>query len=213
MAAPAEPLFVVREPEGRRGRLYQREHAVRTRGDVVDDLLVLASQAGDASAFERLAARWHPRLVRHARRLTGDADAASDVVQDAWIAVARGLPRLRDPSRFGAWALRIAGRRAADWIGRRVQARTRMAAADAAPKAAALDTPADDRIALIRAAFRALAAPDRLLVTLYYVDGYSVAEAAVILGVPAGTVKSRLFHARERLRAELEVSDGAHNRR
>ena len=186
---------------------------MRTRGDVVDDLLVLASQAGDTSAFERLASRWHPRLLRHARRLTGDADAASDIAQDTWIAVVRGLPRLRDPARFGAWALRIAGRRAADWIGRRVQTRTRMAAAAEAPKATAPDTSADNRIALLRAAFRTLAAPDRLLVTLYYVDGYSVAETAVILGVPAGTVKSRLFHARERLRAELEVSDGAHDRR
>jgi RNA polymerase sigma-70 factor (ECF subfamily) len=186
---------------------------VRTRGDVVDDLQVLACQAGDTSAFERLAARWHPRILRHARRLTGDADAASDVAQDTWIAVVRGLPRLRDPARFGAWALRIAGRGAADWIGRRVQTRTRMAAAAEAPKSTAPDTSADNRIALLRAAFKTLAAPDRLLVTLYYVDGYSVAETAVILGVPAGTVKSRLFHARERLRAELEVSDGAHDRR
>ena len=186
---------------------------MRTRGDVIDDLLVLASQAGDASAFERLVARWHPRLLRHARRLTGDADAASDVAQDTWIAVVRGLPRLRDPARFGAWALRIAGRRAADWIGRRVRARTRVAAAHEALKGAAgADAAADDRITRLRTAVRALAAPDRLLVTLYYVDGYSVAETAVIVGVPAGTVKSRLFHARERLRAELEVSDGAHER-
>ncbi len=187
---------------------------MRTRGDVVDDLLVLGCQAGDRSAFERLVARWHPRILRHARRLTGDADAASDIAQDTWIAVVRGLPRLRDPARFGAWALRIAGRRAADWIGRRVQTRTRMAAAAAeAPKATAPDTAADNRIALLRAAFKTLASPDRLLVTLHYVDGYSVAETAVILGVPAGTIKSRLFHARERLRAELEVSDGAPDRR
>jgi RNA polymerase sigma-70 factor (ECF subfamily) len=186
---------------------------VRTRGDVVDDLLVLASQAGDASAFERLVARWHPRILRHARRLTGDADAASDVAQDTWIAVVRGLPRLRDPARFGAWALRIAGWRAADWIGRRVQTRTRMAEAARAPGAAGANALADDRVTRLRTAVRSLAPSDRLLVTLYYVDGYSVAETAVILGVPAGTVKSRLSHARERLRAELEVSDGAHDRR
>jgi RNA polymerase sigma-70 factor (ECF subfamily) len=74
------------------------------------------------------------------------------------------------------------------------------------------DTSDDDRVARLRAAFRTLPAADRLLLTLYYVDGYSVAEAAIILEVPAGTVKSRLFHARERLRAGLEVSDGAHDR-
>jgi RNA polymerase sigma-70 factor (ECF subfamily) len=186
---------------------------VRTRGDVVDDLLVLAAQAGDAAAFERLAARWHPRILRHARRLTRDADAAADIAQDTWMAVVRGLGRLRDPSRFGPWALRIAGRRAADWIGSRAQARTRAAQGEDAPGAAVPDTSGDERVARLRAAFRTLAAADRLLMTLYYVEGYSVAEAAIILEVPPGTVKSRLFHARERLRAELEVSDAAHDRR
>ena len=128
------------------------------------------------------------------------------------MAVVRGLSRLRDPSRFGPWALRIAGRKAADWIGSRVQARARTAAPQEVPVAGAGDAHADERIARLRRAFRTLAAPDRLLVTLYYVDGYSVAEIAMILGVPAGTVKSRLFHARQRLRAGLEVSDGAHDR-
>jgi len=186
---------------------------VRTRGDVVDDLLVLASQAGDATAFDRLAARWHPRILRHATRLTRDADAAGDIAQDTWMAVVRGLGRLRDPARFGPWALRIAGRKAADWIGSRVRARARAAQAEDAPGAALPDTQADERIGRLRAAFRTLAAADRLLMTLYYVEGYSVAEAAIILEVPPGTVKSRLFHARERLRAELEVSDAAHDRR
>ena len=186
---------------------------MRTRGDVVDDLLVLAAQTGDAAAFDRLAARWHPRILRHARRLTRDADAAADIAQDTWMAVVRGLGRLRDPSCFGPWALRIAGRRAADWIGCRVQARARAAQAEDAPAAALPDTDDDERVPRLRAAFRTLDASDRLLVTLYYADGYSVAETAIILGVPAGTVKSRLFHARERLRDGLEVSDGAHERR
>jgi RNA polymerase sigma-70 factor (ECF subfamily) len=88
-----------------------------------------------------------------------------------------------------------------------------MAEAARAPGAAGANALADDRVTRLRTAVRSLAPSDRLLVTLYYVDGYSVAETAVILGVPAGTVKSRLSHARERLRAELEVSDGAHDRR
>jgi len=181
---------------------------MRSRERVVDEMLVLAAQARQVEAFERLAVRWHPRLVRHARRLTGDAEGAQEAVQDAWIAVARGLCRLKDPARFGPWALRIVTRRSADWIGRRQRTRQRTATLDAASQAQAPpDAPNDDR-ARVREALRRLAPEQRALIAMFYVEALTVAEIADVLEVPAGTVKSRLFHARERLRAALEVQDG-----
>jgi RNA polymerase sigma-70 factor (ECF subfamily) len=96
---------------------------VRTREDVIDDLLVLAVQAGDLGAFERFATRWHPRLFRHARRLTGGVEGARDVTQEAWVAIVRGLGRRQDPAMFAPWALQITGRRCADWIARQRRAR------------------------------------------------------------------------------------------
>jgi len=182
---------------------------VRSRQRVVDEMLVLAAQARQVEAFEQLAVRWHPRLVRHARRLTGDPEGAQEVAQDAWIAVARGLYRLQDPARFGSWALRIVTRRAADWIGRRQRTRQRSAALDAASQVQApLEAPTDDR-ARVREALGRLAAGERALLAMFYVEDLTVAEIAEVLDVPAGTIKSRLFHARERLRAALEVHDGA----
>ena len=86
--------------------MRQREH-------VVDELLVLATQAGHTDAFEQLARRWHPRLLRHALRLTGDPDGAREAAQETWAVVARSISRLKDPACFGPWALRIAGRRCA----------------------------------------------------------------------------------------------------
>jgi RNA polymerase sigma factor (sigma-70 family) len=186
---------------------------VRTRERVVDELLVLAAQAWDARAFERLASRWHPRLLRHAARLTGDADGAEDAVQEAWVAIARGLGRLADPAAFGAWALRITGRRCADWVGRRQRMRQRFADLDAAANVpAAADERADD-VSLLRKAIRDLGPQQRALLAMRYVEGLSLGEIARALGVPAGTVKSRLYHARERLRAALEAHDDAQERR
>jgi hypothetical protein len=57
---------------------------------VYDEYLVVAAQGGDRAAWERLVARWQPRLLRHAWRLTGQADRAADLVQDAWVDICAG---------------------------------------------------------------------------------------------------------------------------
>ena len=176
-----------------------------TRSAAVDARLVVSARAGDAQAFDRLVARWHPRLLRHARRLTGDADAARDVTQDTWVAIVRGLGRLREPATFGPWALRITPRRCADWIGHRQAVRawdTAVEPTSAAPSASAVSS--DDGMRL-REALRRLDRDERVLLSLFYIEGYAVTEIAQILGIPAGTVKSRLFNARATLRTALEV--------
>jgi len=113
---------------------------MRARERIIDEMLVLAAQAGQIEAFEVLAQRWHPRLLRLAWRLTGDREGAHEAVQDAWVSVARGLWRLGDPASFGPWALRIASRRSADWIKHRCRARQRTAELSAASQAQAPDS-------------------------------------------------------------------------
>ncbi len=178
---------------------------MRTREQVIDEMLVLAAQARQVEAFERLAKRWHPRLLRHAYRLTGDPEGARDAVQEAWVAIARGFHRLEDPARFGAWAIRITQRRCADWIAGRRRARNHSAALEAAA-AGEVDGPVeDDAVARARDALRHLDPERRALMSMFYVEGLSVVEIAHVLEIPVGTVKSRLYTARERLRAILEV--------
>jgi RNA polymerase sigma-70 factor (ECF subfamily) len=177
---------------------------MRSREQVVDEMLVLAAQTGRDEAFELLAKRWHPRLLRHASRLTGDADGAREAAQEAWLSIVRGLGRLHDPACFGAWALRITGRRCADWVGRRQRTRRRRSAL--AEESIRPQEPSDREGAeLVRDALRSLDPERRALLAMFYVEGLTVAEIARVLDVPAGTVKSRLYHARERLRAALEV--------
>ena len=91
---------------------------MRSRQDVFNDLLVLRCQGGDGDALEALARAWHPRLLRHAFRLTGQADAAAEVAQEAWMAIVRGLGRLRDPAVFRGWAYRIVANKSRDWVRR-----------------------------------------------------------------------------------------------
>ena len=168
---------------------------------------VLAAQAGDRPAFERLTAYWQPRLLAHARRLTDTSDMARDVLQDAWVDIVRGLPRLRDPVAFPAWSYRIVTRKAAQAVSR-IQ-RTRRTADDLAsdPGQARVEWPeaeARSDLARVSQAIAALPPAQRAAMGLHYMDGFSVAEIAVALGIPAGTVKTRLMHARRKIRAALE---------
>ena len=169
-----------------------------------DGWLVIAAQAGDRRALDRLVARWHRRLVAHGWRLTGDRALAEEAVQAAWIDIVRGLNGLRDERAFPAWAYRIVTRKTAAAIGDRVAGRAFAAALeDDIPPAPPTPEDAADGTTL-RRAVAALPPGHRAAVALHYFEGLSIAETAVALGIPAGTVKTRLLHARARLKTRLE---------
>jgi RNA polymerase sigma factor (sigma-70 family) len=182
----------------------------RSTARLFDEYLAAAARAGDRNAFERLAERWQPKLLAHAWRLMGEGDAARDVVQDAWADIVRGLARLDDAALFSAWAYRIVSRRAADAIRRRGRARgMEMAYAAQAPKvdgsAGRIESAAE--AGPLAKAIAGLPPDQSATVALFYVEDLSVAEIAVAMGVPAGTVKTRLLHARAKLRASLKGED------
>lgn len=175
----------------------------RSSSAVLDEYLVLESRLGDARAFSRLVRRWQPRLLRHAYGFTRDREAARDVTQESWMAIIRGLASLRDPARFRAWAFRIVANKSRDWV-RREQARRR--AREGLEPAPARSQPGPARMAIrrVRAGLARLEPGQRVILTRFYLEEMSVREIADALGIPRGTVKSRLFYARNAFRAALE---------
>ena len=178
-----------------------------TTDHVYDELLVLRCQEGDHDAFDELVSRWQQRLAHHARRLLNHRDAAGDVLQEAWMAIVRGIGRLDDPASFRQWAYRIVTHKCTDWI-RRQQRRRRLSESVARESAGAVAEPAVDTgegdVERLRGALRALPGDRQALLSLHYLEGASVAEIAGILDIPEGTVKSRLYHARHHLKDVLE---------
>ena len=174
-----------------------------------DELLVLRCQEGDSAAFARLVNRWQARLVGHARRLTQDGEAALDIVQETWMAIIKGLPRLDDPAAFSAWAFRILTRKASDWIRKKARRRrleSALAEDDGRRKAhGGIDAAHMD---LLEGALEALSSEHRSAVALFYLEDFTLEEIACIEAIPVGTVKSRLHHARRRLR---EIMEGEKN--
>jgi RNA polymerase sigma-70 factor (ECF subfamily) len=172
----------------------------------LDQYLVTLAQTGSRAAFDRLARRWTPRLLRFAARTVGRADLARDVVQETWIGAIRGLNSLADPTSFPAWIYAIAQRKCVDAIraGQRWRRRTeemQREADGAEPGDGAAPAPGDARD--LAAAMAMLNDEQRTVVALFYGEDLRVSEIAEVLSVPAGTVKSRLFHARETLKKLL----------
>ncbi|HKE93015.1 MAG TPA: sigma-70 family RNA polymerase sigma factor [Povalibacter sp.] len=171
----------------------------------LDGYLIALIRGGSREAFDRLARRWTPRLLRYAARVLGRQEAARDIVQETWIGAIRGLNRLDDPARFPAWIYGIAHRKCIDGI-RFAQRQRRLVssieqesalAAESALRAVPGES-ADLAVAISR-----LNHEQRDVVHLFYGEDLGIDDIASILNVPAGTVKSRLHHAREYLRKQL----------
>ena len=174
-----------------------------------DERLAIRCLLGEAAAFDELIARWHPGVWRYARRMTGSDDAADDVAQDVWLRVVRGLPRLDDPARIRAWIFGIARRVLMD----RLRARYATPAMAEVELDTLEQTPTEDddleaRLAEVETALAALPVIERDVLALFYLDELSLAEVAAVVGVPVGTVKSRLFRARQLLRAAVSQAPG-----
>jgi RNA polymerase sigma-70 factor (ECF subfamily) len=155
--------------------------------------------------MDRLVRRWTARLVRYVSRTTGNPQAARDVVQETWIAAIRALPRLEDSFQFPAWMYAIAHRKAVDSIRKTQRTRKLIERFQREPErtGAPSESEAVDQRADLSAAIVRLSEEQRAVVHLFYGEDLSVHEIASVLGVPAGTVKSRLFHARTTLKQHL----------
>jgi RNA polymerase sigma factor (sigma-70 family) len=162
---------------------------------LMDEILVLDCQSGSLGALEALVSRWQKRLWRHAYCLTGDAEAAWDVTQESWLGIIRGIAQLSDPARFPDWAFRIVTHKASDWL--RQRKKVRQPAEGELEDQQAADGPQGRETAIdLLSVLLRLPAEQRSILSLYYIEGFGIAEVARSLGIPEGTVKSRLHSAR-----------------
>jgi RNA polymerase sigma-70 factor, ECF subfamily len=163
------------------------------RSNIEDQLLVMEAQDGDVRAMETLVRRWQKRLWQHALRLTDDPEAAWDVTQQTWLGIVKGLRRLNDPARFRAWAYRITTNQAMDWL-KKNRCSTRSITDHPEPTC-----PETTDLGLIELLPK-LDLKKRLVLSLFYLEQLTIPEISAALGIPSGTVKSRLHKARRELK-------------
>ena len=177
--------------------------------------LTRLAQAGDARAFEALVVKYQRRIARHVARFIKSADDVEDVVQDVFVRAYRGLASFRGDSQFYSWLYRIASNAALNHLR---QASDDVLLGDHAP---------DERISEFAPGVSDAAQPDRTLMAeqiadavqralaklqpqlaealmLFEVEKKSYAEIAEMLQIPIGTVRTRIFRAREFIARRLE---------
>jgi len=181
--------------------------------DASDAELVKWALSGDRAAFGVLVDRHRPRALRLASHLLSDSVEAEDAAQEACLHAFLNLSRLRDPEHFAAWLsgivvnlcrMRLRARRAEyaleDWDGGRVA--RGFTWLEVQPSAEASYEIHELHIVVLNA-IALLPSAQQAVVRLHYLDGLTLAEISVLAGAPLGTVKARLYRARERLHAEL----------
>lgn len=177
---------------------------------IFDEWLVLQFRSGHEKALTLLAKRWHHKIVRQAYWHTQNLDASKDIAQESWYVIVRGLNTLRDPQRFSVWALSITSKKSVDWIRSNQKERKHEGAKREAQEefSAEHDDSKQEKIESIRKAMKDLPDEHRMVLSLFYLESYSLKEIAKIMRIPSGTVKSRLFNAREKLKKIIKQGVG-----
>ena len=182
----------------------------------VDQQLVERAQRGDKHAFELLIAKYQRRLARLISRFVRDAAEVEDVTQEAFIKAYRALPAFRGESAFYTWLYRIGINTAKNYLlslGRRAPTTTSFDAEEAegfeeAGLLQEVSTPENEMMSkqvveVVNTSLQELPDDLRTALTLREIEGLSYEEIAAVMNCPVGTVRSRIFRAREAIATNL----------
>jgi RNA polymerase sigma-70 factor (ECF subfamily) len=184
----------------------------RTSREIYDELLVTRCKRRDVAAWDELVSRWNNRLFYYLRRLIDHEPDARNALQDVWLHAIRGIHSLQNTARLAPWLYTIARRTAMTHFREQYACREESGTE-------AIDHETDDdsvaqlcleNIELVHFGLGKLGIPEREVLTLFFLEDLTTAEIADLLGIPVGTVKSRLFKARRDLRRVLEKESHHH---
>jgi RNA polymerase sigma-70 factor, ECF subfamily len=172
-------------------------------GRLQDEWLALRCQSGDPNAFADLVHTMERSLLYYATKLLGNEERAADALQDVWMRVFRGIRRLRDPASLRSWLYRVTYGVSMDRVRRDIsRERAEDVHSELWEEAGDTGFGAQDAAA-IHAALDQLDLTHREVLVLHFLEDFSLAEIAGIIGCAEGTVKSRIHRAKQAIREIL----------
>lgn len=170
-----------------------------------DCKLILDYQSGNTDALSILVQHWHKTFCDKAYWLVKDADVAKDIAQDSWGVIISKIGQLKNPESFGGWALRIVYTKSINWINSNKRLHQNLENYKYEQEIIDLERTDDTLIkeALLKM-IKTLPENQQVVIRLFYLQEYSLKEISDILNISVGTAKSRLFHAREKLKGILK---------
>lgn len=171
---------------------------------IFDGLLVLQYRSGVRKALSILVNKYHNKLCKHSYWYTHDVNASKDIVQDCWAIIIKKLDGLKDPNLFGSWVFRIVTRRSLDFVKGRNRELGKLHEYHVVLVPEETEENRDEDVRKLINAMQSLPKEQQIVLRLFYTENYSLKEISEILNISIGTVKSRLFHAREKLKTILK---------
>ncbi|WP_106794888.1 RNA polymerase sigma factor [Aquimarina sp. Aq78] len=172
----------------------------------IDSLLVLQCQSGSKKAVTLLVKRWHTKLCKQAYWYTRDMEISKDIAQDSWSTIFLKINSLKDSNSFGSWALTIVTRNAINWLRKHKKEVEHLQAYKDCNTNRIEDDVQNNQntMVLLKNSIKKLPYNQQLVLNLFYIEEYSIKQISDIINVSTGTVKSRLFTAREKLKLILK---------
>ncbi len=177
--------------------------------DISDASLVLAYQKGDKKALTLLVKRWHLLYCRLAFFYVKDADIAKDIAQECWIIIHKKRDSLKDPEKWKSWTISIVNRRSLDWLRKSNRERNKLHDffKENSTSVSNDKEESDEQIKIreqLLMGISKLSLNQQEVIQLFYREGYSLKEISKIMSTTVSVTKSRLFHAREKLKTILK---------
>ncbi len=176
---------------------------------ILDSLLVTQCQSGNRKAMSLLIKRWNAKLCKHSYWYTNDLETSKDIVQDCWTIILYKINTLKDPNRFGGWALTIVSRKTLDWLKKHKKEKESLQnyQYESLNYKDEKNDNSKEMMSTLRASIKLLPYDQQLVLQLFYIEEYTIREISELINVSVGTIKSRLFTAREKLKLILKNKD------
>tara|TARA_R110001599_G_scaffold69410_3_gene195391 strand:+ start:166863 stop:167408 length:546 start_codon:yes stop_codon:yes gene_type:complete len=174
---------------------------------ILNESLAREYQSGDKEALKELIMRFNPQLRSKIYYHTRSRDSVHDISQDCWYAIIMKLEEVKFQVGFEAWALNIARNKAIDWIRHQQKDRKGKSDSDQVHSSSVQVEESDlidTRVTELRKSMNLISDTQRIVLELFYVDNLSIKEISSVLGISSGTVKSRLYTAREYLKKTIK---------
>jgi len=191
--------------------LTRKSRSAEAAAALSEELLVERAAQGDELAYGKLVRRYQTRLFNFVRSMVRNDELAEDITQESFVKAYYSLGKLQNPGSFKSWLFRIANNNTLDWLRKK---RLQLVDVDEQLRESYVDmrvnpedrTLEDARVAHIHQALDQLKSDKKAILVMCDLQGLSYQEIAEVLNIPFGTVQSRIFYARRKLREYLDTS-------
>lgn len=177
---------------------------MNSKDKILDELLIMNIKDGDSKSLSLFVKRWHSKLIWYSFQTIQDREEAQDIVQDSWASIIKGLQNLNDVRSYKSWMYRVIRNKSIDRIRKMQRERTAMDGYKHDNVENETSDSLESDTDIVAKMLQALSSDLKEVLQLFYLEQQNVVEISELLCIPKGTVKSRLFRAREQMKMQLQ---------